>query len=70
MCRPGYMCFHCTRPDCNCSTNTVPQTVEESEILKSVTGAVKAKKKAPIGGSRYGRLEINLVNIISQTEAI
>jgi hypothetical protein len=43
--------------------------MEESVILKSVR-EVKAKKKAPIGGNRYGRIEINVMNIISQTEAI
>jgi hypothetical protein len=69
LCRPGYMCFHCTYPDCDCSINEVPQTMEESAILKSVR-EVKGKKKAPIGGNRYGRLEINVINIISQTEAI
>jgi len=69
LCRPGYMCFHCTHSDCDCSINEVPQTMEESVILKSVR-EVKAKKKAPIGGNRYGRIEINVMNIISQTEAI
>jgi len=43
--------------------------MEESVILKSVR-EVKAKKKAPISGNRYGRIEINVMNIISQTEAI